>query len=590
MNTQTLKCTFLLLAISLGIGSASAQIKNPLQEIERAYHIGEISIDEAVMRQLQILKPEPTTSHLLHTEYAEFVKCGSPLHMFVEANQSKLSAPVLAAYEQAFSTTSVSSAQSYVSPLGKFIINYETSGDDSVSIVDNNSNGVPDYVEWVAEASDSSYKHEILTLGFTDPIPDGEMYRVDILNLESYYGETRTRSSEPAKTYITIENDFEGFPPNTDPDGDQIGAVRATMAHEFKHAIQYKQSGNFSNACTTNWLEMDATLMEEVVYDEVNDYYNYIDGFGFDLFKSPSRSFTQGSYEHITWALYFHENIGNLFWTGVWERLEENKTTLKFMNAVHEEIDALEISFEESILENYMWHFASGLTRFNAGFGFGESSVYPNPQITSTFTSLTSASVDTTSISDFSARFYQANLDTPSSGFITINYEVSSSQVQIGLIAYKLDGTIETELITLQDEGVNKTHKNSWKWDELSQLGVIVVNTDQDSDEKFIFALGEDFTNTIEDPTTPGKIILSQNYPNPFNPETSIPVSLQQPQQVTLSVYDNLGRLVQTVYQGVLPAGETTLRFNSNGLPSGVYIYRLESDSGVQVKRMTVVK
>ena len=591
MIIQTHYKMFLVAALLLVGIPVAAQQTNRLLEIERAYHEREISIDDAVMSQLQMVKPNRFSVSVPALADKEVIKCATPLHALVELNRSKLSPEVLAAYDRAYAKNSSSAAvQSYISPSGKFQINYEISGDDSVSVSDANSNGVPDYVEWVAEASDSSYRYEIVEAGFSDPIPDGETYRVDIENVDVIYGETRSSFSEPAGTYIVIENDFLGFPPNTDPDGNQKGAIRATMAHEFKHAVQYRQSGSFSNSRTTAWLEMDATLMEEAVYDEVNDYYNYIDGFGFDLFSSPSRAFTYGSYEHITWALYFHEKLGTGFWKEVWDRLEQNKSTLKFMDAVKDELAGLGLGFEESILELYMWHFASGVGHFNTSFGFDESNLYPSPAITSNFTTLQEAKVDSTGILNFSGRYYQVSRQNPTSGYITISFKISNPQVQFGLIGYNTNGSLETKLITLQNAGVDTTYKTNWKWNELSKIGVVVVNSNQGATENFMFEMGEDFSTGITNPDAPDVITLSQNYPNPFNPETNIPVTLRQSQRVTLSVYDNLGRLVQTVYDGILPAGETTLRFNSAGLPSGVYIYRLESNAGSRVKRMTVVK
>ena len=114
-------------------------------------------------------------------------------------------------------------------------------------------------------------------------------------------------------TCIYIENDFVGFSDNDDPEGQQIGAIKVTMAHEFK-LIPPELPKITWQGDSQRWAEMDATLMEEVVYDDVNDYYNYIEDFSTDLFSSPSSSLTAGSYEDVTWALYFHEYFGQEFW------------------------------------------------------------------------------------------------------------------------------------------------------------------------------------------------------------------------------------------------------------------------------------
>jgi len=70
---------------------------------------------------------------------------------------------------------------------------------------------------------------------------------------------------------------------------------------------------------------------------------------------------------------------------------------------------------------------------------------------------------------------------------------------------------------------------------------------------------------------------LQQNYPNPFNPETAISYQLSTVSDVTLEVYDVLGREVTTLVRGVQSAGAQTVRWNASAFPSGVYYYRLHA-------------
>ncbi|MGA2624083.1 MAG: T9SS type A sorting domain-containing protein [Bacteroidota bacterium] len=68
---------------------------------------------------------------------------------------------------------------------------------------------------------------------------------------------------------------------------------------------------------------------------------------------------------------------------------------------------------------------------------------------------------------------------------------------------------------------------------------------------------------------------LDQNYPNPFNPTTTVSFVIGHSSLVTLTVYDILGRQVATLVNEVKPPGEYTVRWNADGVPSGVYFYRL---------------
>jgi hypothetical protein len=83
---------------------------------------------------------------------------------------------------------------------------------------------------------------------------------------------------------------------------------------------------------------------------------------------------------------------------------------------------------------------------------------------------------------------------------------------------------------------------------------------------------------------------LHQNYPNPFNPTTTISCDLPQVADVTLTVYDVLGRQVRELASGTKPAGTYEVTFDAGGLPSGLYFYRLQAGSYVETKRMVIVR
>ncbi|MBD3167622.1 T9SS type A sorting domain-containing protein [bacterium] len=72
----------------------------------------------------------------------------------------------------------------------------------------------------------------------------------------------------------------------------------------------------------------------------------------------------------------------------------------------------------------------------------------------------------------------------------------------------------------------------------------------------------------------PAVFALSNAYPNPFNPTTSLTVNLPESAELQVSVYNALGREVVELANDRFEAGEYTLTFNANGLPSGVYLVR----------------
>ncbi|MFN3562478.1 MAG: T9SS type A sorting domain-containing protein [Chloroherpetonaceae bacterium] len=83
---------------------------------------------------------------------------------------------------------------------------------------------------------------------------------------------------------------------------------------------------------------------------------------------------------------------------------------------------------------------------------------------------------------------------------------------------------------------------------------------------------------------------LLQNYPNPFNPTTVISYQLPVSSDVSLKVYDVLGKEVMTLVSGRQAAGSYTYTLNASNLSSGVYFYRLQAGNFVQTKKMMLVK
>ena len=88
----------------------------------------------------------------------------------------------------------------------------------------------------------------------------------------------------------------------------------------------------------------------------------------------------------------------------------------------------------------------------------------------------------------------------------------------------------------------------------------------------------------------PNTFQLSQNYPNPFNPQTRINFALPKREIVLLKVYNLLGELISTIVNKEMPSGIHSVLFDASKFPSGVYIYRLETESFIATKRMTLLK
>jgi len=89
----------------------------------------------------------------------------------------------------------------------------------------------------------------------------------------------------------------------------------------------------------------------------------------------------------------------------------------------------------------------------------------------------------------------------------------------------------------------------------------------------------------------PASLALFQNYPNPFNPTTKIEFQLPQSMTVSLEIYNSIGQLVtKLVNGGLYQSGRHTVSFDASSLSSGIYFYRLTTDTQVMQRKMILIK
>lgn len=120
---------------------------------------------------------------------------------------------------------------------------------------------------------------------------------------------------------------------------------------------------------------------------------------------------------------------------------------------------------------------------------------------------------------------------------------------------------------------------------DLSLLGIgsfYIPGIIMDIQEQVVFVEGDD--------KLPESFTLFQNYPNPFNPSTTISFNLNKADLVKLEIFDVLGNKIETLVNKFLQQGNYSFTFNSQGLSSGIYYYRLTSGNFMSSKKMTILK
>lgn len=97
-------------------------------------------------------------------------------------------------------------------------------------------------------------------------------------------------------------------------------------------------------------------------------------------------------------------------------------------------------------------------------------------------------------------------------------------------------------------------------------------------------------TGVADQNTIPADYNLEQNFPNPFNPSTQISYSLPTASNVRLDVYNTVGQIARTLVDQSQSAGIHTVTFNADGLPSGIYFYRIVAGKYTSTKKLVIMK
>jgi hypothetical protein len=109
-------------------------------------------------------------------------------------------------------------------------------------------------------------------------------------------------------------------------------------------------------------------------------------------------------------------------------------------------------------------------------------------------------------------------------------------------------------------------------------------------DQEYSINIGDVVDIDEDQPEVPSDFALIGNYPNPFNATTIIKFRLNDPNHVTLDIYNLLGQKIETLYSGSMMSGEHELTWNGDNVPSGVYFYHLTAGDRSITKKMTLLK
>ena len=449
---------------------ASAATDNPglafLAKVEADVSSGALTAEQALLYKFHYGFDQAKLPPAYRPDSFAPLKNGSQIMREFELTRDRLTPATVATIDAYLNAAPAADKATYISPSGYFRLTYSTSGGDAVPSTDTSpANGIPDYVEKIAGYCDHSVDVECYTLGFTTPA-HSPYYEIDFESM-GYYGYTSGVGTYGST--ITLHNTFVGFPPNDDPEGNVWGAAKATVAHEFKHASQ--RAG--SRWTEGGWVELDATWVEDVVYDVVNDYYNYLPS-GSPI-SHPATSLDSGgsgSYEDCVYETWMSETWGNQIIVDLWD-WRITHTSQAMLSSYDQILSDNGSSVTGGWPTFCAWNYATG-TRALAGLGYGEAADYPTAGLVATLTSY--PTVRTGSVASLAANHFRGRLFSGAAGTVDVVFDgANGTSLSLTAVIEKTNGTGVIEYIVLDGNNDADTQLSVPR-DEILEVGFCIGN------------------------------------------------------------------------------------------------------------------
>ncbi len=490
---------------------------------------------------------------------------------------------------------------------GMFRFHYTTTGSNAVSTADTNSNSIPDYIEQMSAELNYVVAVELTMNSFTEPPSDdwysanndnggSGAYDVYVRNAgggvygyvqPEYYANNNTGNNEHSSgvnevnaftSYMVMRHNYNGFP-NT-----ELEAIQVTAAHEYFHAVQFGYDG-----WEENWVtEATAVQFEEIVYDEVNDCYQYMSSW----FNSPQQSLNLDSSNRWYGSFIFFEYVNShLSDEAIREFWEQSITHDSYygdysVQTLDEAFDDLGSSFAEMLngmsVANRIMSSASAVSPWD----YEEADSYSASLATFdtvSYSAGTDETVTSTNLQENAAQYIRLNSADPVLATLT-NDDGPDSYLELhAIMSY---GDSAWTVWSGSPINIDPT-------DAYQVYFVVVSQNDAGSDFDYTLTFTDGEMST--EPEIPLHFAVSNAYPNPFNPQTNINIDLAADQKVQVHIYDIQGRLVQTLYDGELNVGSHILTWdgsamNGKAVPSGTYFVRLNGDGMENWQKVTLLK
>ncbi len=334
--------------------------------------------------------------------------------------------------------------------IGRFHFFYDTAGVNAPSLI--TSDSLPEPIPNTAEAFVDSagkifnevYHVEVEQLGYdAPPFESGEtQYRILIGGI-SDYGLTNwdptlnpLNPGSPAPRfpcYIEINNNFKDFYTKG------MAALRVTAAHEFHHVIQIGSYGYWQDDIYA--YELTSTWMEDVVYTDVNDYYQYLSWYFIGFHGGLAfNSGAYGGYERSIWAHFLAKRFGSNIMRDVWAEMR----TEAFLQSTDAVLTARGTSLQSEFALFTYWNYFTG-DRADTVKYYPEGNYYPRfqPYYTTPFSG--GRAVERGDVQPLSSSMYEFDVPIDTITAIVANVDIADAENRIT--------TTSPVLVTLVSDG-----------------------------------------------------------------------------------------------------------------------------------------
>ena len=487
-----------------------------------------------------------------------------------------------------------------------FRFHYSTSGPHAVDTKDINNNLRPDYVEEVIKVFDYVADKLHNEMGYTRPPSDGyysstrdkggsNHYDIYIRSIPSkYYGyvqpeeysqgngdneRSELRNEKNAFTsYMAIRNNYKKFSLS------ELENIKVTAAHEYFHAIQFGYDG-----WEKPWLlEASAIWMEEEIYDEINDCYQYMK----DWFKYPHKSLDESG---------FHWYGSFIFFEYIEQHMGGSDTIRKIMEASvqsnSKEKDGSHLAINQALkLNNHSFQKAlNGMSVANQimssfeskNYSYEEAESYPvdGPSISDiiNFQFGRKDTINSSKLSRFGSEYFQVISNDPVLINLT-NKSGSLPDLQLNAILKKNDNSYS--IISSPSINIDPS--------ELKSIFLSIVSQDTiggNWDYQLSIENGKSGTNI----NSPIEFVLNRPYPNPFNGSIKFSLYVIKDSKITIDLIGINGKRIIRLFSGELSSGNHKYNWrgidqNGNQVSSGVYYIKVSGEKTGEWKPITFLK